>query len=194
MKRAFIIAMEDEAAAIKPALGADDLLIVCGIGKVNAAAAAQRAIDAGADEILNAGFCGGFEPTMKVGDCFEVDGAVQYDFDLAELNHTDVGVLNERADAVIPTSVTGRFPARRLATGDRFSSDERDHALILRLECALRDMEGAAIAQVCEKARVRCRALKCVTNVAGAGAMVGQFNHNREYAFTCLKNAAISWI
>ena len=191
--RAFIIAMPDEAEAVRPALKEGDRLIVSGIGKVNAATATARALCGGADEILNAGFCGGFDPAMKPGDCFEVERAVQYDFDLAELNHTDVGVLDERRDAYLPLAATGRFPARTLATGDRFSSSESDYALLARLGCTLRDMEGGAIAQVCEKAGVRCRSLKCVTNVAGSGAMVGQFNDNRRYCFECLRRAAISW-
>ena len=58
--RAFVIAMECEAEAVRPALRGDDRLYVSGIGKVNAAAATQLAICEGADEIWNAGLCGGF--------------------------------------------------------------------------------------------------------------------------------------
>ena len=51
--RAFVVAMECEAEQVRPFLGEGDVLVVSGIGKVNAAAAAQKAIDDGADEILN---------------------------------------------------------------------------------------------------------------------------------------------
>ena len=51
--RAFVVAMECEAEQVRPFLGEGDVLVVSGIGKVNAAAAAQKAIDGGADEILN---------------------------------------------------------------------------------------------------------------------------------------------
>ena len=41
--RAFVIAMENEAAEVRPFLRDDDRLYVAGVGKVNAAAAAQKA-------------------------------------------------------------------------------------------------------------------------------------------------------
>ena len=47
--RAFVIAMESEAAVVRPFLKDGDRLYVAGVGKVNAAAATQKAIDAGAD-------------------------------------------------------------------------------------------------------------------------------------------------
>ena len=72
--RAFVIAMESEAAAVRPHLRPDDRLFVSGIGKVNAAAATQRAIDAGATEIWNAGVAGGFDPAQAVGDALQDDG------------------------------------------------------------------------------------------------------------------------
>ena len=57
--KAFIIAMENEAECVRRALGETDNIYICGIGKVNAAAATQRAIIEGATEILNCGLCGG---------------------------------------------------------------------------------------------------------------------------------------
>ena len=93
--RAFVIAMECEAASVRPHLKPGDRLYVSGIGKVNAAAATQRAICEGADEIWNAGLCGGFGDDIAVGDVFGVESAVEYDFDLAKLNGTRIGQLNE---------------------------------------------------------------------------------------------------
>ena len=67
--RAFVIAMDCEADCVRPWLGLDDRLYVSGIGKVNAAAATQRAICEGADEIWNVGLCGGFGDDIEVGGC-----------------------------------------------------------------------------------------------------------------------------
>ena len=106
-----VIAMEKEAEAVKAAFGDGFKTIVCGIGKVNAAAAAQQAIDMGADEVLNCGLCGGLDPQMKVGDVYEVESAVEYDFDLAQINGTSPGVLNEKDTpylAAFPTGVPVR--------------------------------------------------------------------------------------
>ncbi|MBQ1345398.1 MAG: 5'-methylthioadenosine/S-adenosylhomocysteine nucleosidase [Kiritimatiellae bacterium] len=206
--RAYVIAMDCEAACVRDRMadafasreygrtvvsgrlgGERVLLVVSGVGKSNAAAATQFAIQSGADEIVNLGVCGGFEPQMKIGDLYEVDRAVQYDFDLAQLNGTAVGVLNERTSPYIPLRTTGRHPAKTLATGDHFNDNTADLPLLASLGAGLRDMEGAAVAHVCETAGVPCRALKCVTNVLGAGA-TGQYAENLARCLAVLAEAA----
>lgn len=206
--RAYVIAMDCEAACVRDRMadafasreygrtvvsgrlgGERALLVVSGVGKSNAAAATQFAIQSGADEIVNLGVCGGFEPQMKIGDLYEVDRAVQYDFDLAQLNGTAVGVLNERTSPYIPLQTTGRHPAKTLATGDHFNDNTADLPLLASLGAGLRDMEGAAVAHVCETAGVPCRALKCVTNVLGAGA-TGQYAENLARCLAILAEAA----
>ena len=159
--RAFVIAMESEAAVVRPFLKDGDRLYVAGVGKVNAAAATQKAIDAGADEILNCGVAGGFDPAMKIADVFEIDRAVEYDFDLAQLNGTEVGVHNERTTP--------------------------------RLGVTIRDMEGAAIAHVCEMNGVPCRILKCLSDVHGQGAMTDQYKANLSKALLSLAKAFPAW-
>ena len=209
--RAYVIAMDCEAACVRDRMadafasreygrtvvsgrlgGERVLLVVSGVGKSNAAAATQFAIQSGADEIVNLGVCGGFEPQMKIGDLYEVDRAVQYDFDLAQLNGTAVGVMNERTSPYIPLQTTGRYPAKTLATGDHFNDNTADLPLLASLGAGLRDMEGAAVAHVCETAGVPCRALKCVTNVLGAGA-TGQYAENLARCLTILAGAAVDF-
>ena len=194
MKRAFVIAMECEADAVRHALREGDRLYVSGIGKVNAAAATQLAICEGAEEIWNAGLCGGFGD-VEVGGVYGVERAVEYDFDLAKLNGTAVGVLDEMETPYLPFSrVEGaelRLPGfrgwRTLATGDHFNDSEADYDLITRtLGASLRDMEGAAIAHVCMRRGVPCFSLKCVTNVAGGGSMTGQYRENKGRCLAAL--------
>ena len=187
MIRAFVIAMLNEADAVRPHLKAADRLYVCGIGKVNAAAATQKAICEGATEIWNFGFAGGFDPAMNVGDIVEISSAVEYDFDLAKLNGTRVGQLNERNSPYIPLAkiVTHRcststfdFDSQTLASGDRFNDSDADLALLKELGATVRDMEGAAIAHVCEKEGVPCHSVKCISDVHGRGAMTEQYLDN----------------
>ena len=191
MIRAFVIAMPNEADAVRPHLKAADRLYVCGIGKVNAAAATQKAICEGATEIWNFGFAGGFDPSMNVGDIVEISSAVEYDFDLAELNGTCVGQLNERSSPYIPLSKIEpflcspspspspfTFTSRILASGDRFNDSDADLALLKELGTTVRDMEGAAIAHVCEKEGVPCHSVKCISDVHGRGAMTRQYLDN----------------
>ena len=206
--RAFVIAMACEAEAVRPVLRGDDRLYVSGIGKVNAAAAAQKAICEGADEIWNVGLCGGFGADIAVGDIYGVDRACEYDFDLAQLNGVAVGVLDGFDTPYLPLSPFPRFPAphvphpapstfppwfkgyRTLATGDRFNDSEADHDLIVNgLKASLRDMEGAAIAHVCWREKVKCLSLKCVSDVAGKGAMTGQYLKNKARCLTILAQA-----
>lgn len=207
----YVIAMEDEAACVIRHLegavesrrfgrrvvagrlrGRPVAVVVAGIGKTNAAAAAQLAIQLGGDgvEIVNAGLCGGFGAAVEMFGLYEVARAVEYDFDLADLNGTAKGVLNERTSPYIPLAVRGRRPARTLVTGDRFTDDESDHAYLTEeLGGELRDMEGAAVAHVCETAGVPCRALKCVSDVAGAGAMLAQYRTHRARCLEILAEA-----
>ena len=191
--RAFVIAMPCEADAVRPHLGADDRLYVTGVGKVNAAAATQKAIDEGATEILNAGVAGGFELAMNIADVYEIDRAVEYDFDLAKINGTKIGVHNERKTPYFTLKTTGRFPAKTLGTGDRFNDNDADLALLAHLGVGVRDMEGAAIAHVCETNGIPCRSLKCITNVVGRGATEA-FEKNLERALQSLSSAIAKWL
>ena len=185
--RAFVIAMRFEADAVEPHLKPGDRLYVAGIGKVNAAAATQKAICEGATEIWNFGFAGGFDPSMNVGDIVEISSAVEYDFDLAKLNGTRVGQLNERDSPYIPlaktesvnsTTTTSDYNFVILASGDRFNDSDADLALLKELGATVRDMEGAAIAHVCEKEGVPCHSVKCISDVHGRGAMTAQYLDN----------------
>ena len=187
--KAYVIAMESEASQVRPALKDGDRLYVAGVGKVNAAAATQKAIDDGADEIVNCGVVGGLDESMEIGDVYEVSKAVEYDFDLTALNGTRLGTHNERTTPYFECRTTGRFPARILATGDRFTNDERDVRDALGLGATLRDMEGAAIAHVCERNGIKCRMLKAVSDVHGRGSMTDQYSENLGKALASLKTA-----
>lgn len=179
--------MASEAKAVYPALREGDRLYISGIGKVNAAMATQKAIDEGATEIVNAGVCGGFDPSMEIGDVFEVVRAVQYDFDLSDLNHTPVGQLDERESPYFDVAIS-QSDGAVLGTGDHFRNGDADLPLLRSLGVTLRDMEGAAVAQVCEKNHIPCRLVKSVTNVQGKGSMTGQYADNLAKALGTLTN------
>lgn len=192
--RAFVIAMEREANAVKPFLKEGDVLYVSGIGKVNAAAATQKAIDRGADEIINAGVAGGFGEGINVGDIFEISSAVEYDFDLSGVNGTSVGQLDEYDSPYLPLVRQGVYKSCRLASGDRFSDKPDDADFIASLGCSVRDMEGAAIAHVSLKNSIPCRSLKVISDVHGKGSMIAQYRENLDFALATLSSALPAWI
>lgn len=195
----FIIAMEKEAVPLFEAMEVErDLkvcgkrvlcgnlygrrcgMIICGVGKVNAAIGAQIAIDElGADTIINIGVAGGLSNKLKVGEIYEISHAVQYDFDLSELNKTTIGTLDECNEAYIPLSPLSLYPLKKLATGDRFNDSNEDFKLLCEvLNADIRDMEGGAIAQVCMHANVKFRAYKIISDIAGSGSTTEQYLKN----------------
>lgn len=197
----FVIAMKSEAAPITDCMqgvqentlcgravyggrlcGEETHVIVCGVGKVNAACGAQIAADLlGAAAIINIGFAGALNSSMEVGGIYAIEYACQYDFDLVQLNGTPMGTLNEFEDRWLPLAVTGGYQRKKLATGDRFNDDRRDYILLTDgFGADIRDMEGGAIAQACINAGVACFIFKAISDVAGSGSTTEQFTHNLE--------------
>ncbi len=160
--------------------GADTAVVVCGVGKVNAAAGTQYAIDClNADKIINVGVAGGLNSGMRVGEIYGIRAAVQYDFDLAELNHTPVGTLNEYDEPYLALDVVDLFEMKNLATADRFNDDKKDYNFItVGLGADVRDMEGGAIVHACKRAGVKCYSFKAISDLAGAGSTPQQFERN----------------
>lgn len=208
--KVFVIAMNNEAECVVSNLenavestlfgrrivrgtlnGEDALVVVSGVGKSNAAAATQLAIqETGTKRIFNLGVSGGLDPAMKVGEIYEVADAVQYDFDLVQINGTEMGTLNERDTPFIPCKAEGRFAAKTLGTGDRFNDNADDSALLKKLGASLRDMEGAAIAHVCETAGVEFVSYKCISDVEGSGSMPEQYMENLKKCLEILTRFA----
>jgi len=198
-----VIAMDSEAEALlsqmeiegisslfgKPvytgkAFGKDVLLVVCGVGKVNAAAGACAAIQKGADVILIFGVAGGLNDRTEVSELYAIDKAVQYDFDCTQLNGSKVGTLDGETENFMPLTVPEKFdfPRRALGTGDRFNDSVKDHDLLTELGCDIREMEGGAIAEVCKYAGIPFISVKSISDVYGSGSTNDQFRKNLKLA------------
>lgn len=162
-------------------------VVVCGVGKVNAAAGAQYAIDVlGAKRIVNIGVAGGLNGGVNVGCIYSVSQAVQYDFDLTELNGTKQGTLDEYESPYLELAVSDIFPLKILGSADRFNDDRYDFKLLTKILGAdLRDMEGGAIAHVCRHANVPFYSFKAVSDLAGTGSTPSQFKANLDM---CMEN------
>lgn len=148
------------------ACGVPFALILTGVGKTNAAAAAMLAIARGADKLLNIGVAGGLSPRAKIGSLWQIERAVQYDFDLSTINGTPVGTLDEYKTPYFPLHTGGKFPTATLATADSFASGQDDTALLESLGADVRDMEGAAIAHIAYAAGVPCTMFKSISDNA----------------------------
>jgi len=210
-RKVFVIAMDNEAAAVTAHLdgiaeetvfsrrvirgtldGEATAIVVAGIGKTNAAAATQLALSLFNPEVLlNVGVAGALHAPMKVAEVYRVRAAVQYDFDLAQINGTKVGTLNEYKEREIPLDLEGNsLPEALLATGDRFNDSQIDYRFLVNdVKADLRDMEGAAIAHVACRAGVKFRSIKSVSDVAGSGSTTDQYLANLKVALASLSAA-----
>lgn len=205
--KCFVIAMKKEAEDIISAMqiskdyslcnkrivlgklyGKEIGVVVCGVGKVNAAVGAQLAIDLlKADEIINFGVAGGLNSSVKVGEMYCVADVVQYDFDLTQLG-SPLGEVEEGLGSFLPLKSSGIYPAKRLATGDRFNDSPQDNALLTKeLRADLRDMECAAIVQTCRHANINCVSFKAVSDIYGNGSTTDQYHENLELCFATLR-------
>lgn len=174
---------------IGKAFGKDVLLVVCGVGKVNAAAGACAAIHFGADVILNFGVAGGLDDKTELTEVYLITKAVQYDFDLTQLNGGEVGTLDGETENFLPLYAPKEldYPRRTLGSGDRFNDSPADHDLLIKLGAHIRDMEGAAIAQVCKYAGVPCVEVKAISDKYGSGSTTQQYQKNLSLAMLNLK-------
>lgn len=174
------------------AYGKETAVCVCGVGKVNAALGAQLLVSKfDAEILLNFGVAGGLNDTTKLCDVYQIGYAVQFDFDLTQLNGTKIGTLDEYKENYLSLStLKAPFPVKKLGTADRFNDSKDDFSLLTNdLQADIRDMEGAAIVQAAYSAKLPVYSVKAISDVAGSGSTTEQFLQNKERALQALQNA-----
>ena len=166
---------------------------VCGVGKVNAALGTQLLVSKfDAEKILNIGVAGGLNDGTKLCQVYQIEAATQFDFDLAQLNGTKIGTLNEYAECYLQLNPfpDGKLEKKRLGTADRFNDSKDDYNLLTQeLEADIRDMEGGAIVQAAYAAQLPVYSVKAISDVAGSGSTTEQFLINKDKALQNLKAA-----
>ncbi len=150
---------------------------LCGIGKVNAAAAAMHLIDDGCDIILNYGLSGGISNIAR-GEITAPDKFLEHDFDLSGIGYklcekplqeyiyyADEKLLNA-AKKVVKNLKKGTA-----VSGDHFICDSKVRDSLKNNFSAMScDMETAAIAYVCSFSGVPFLALRRISDDAGESA------------------------
>ena len=168
----------------------DVALCVCGVGKVNATIGAQLVIDRfHVEKLLNFGVAGGLNDGTKLCQVYQIAKAVQFDFDLTQLNGTKMGTLDEYSENYLPLSTLPlSFPMKNLGTSDRFNDSKADFLLLTEeLGADIRDMEGCAIVQTALCSAMPVYSLKAISDVAGSGSTTEQFLVNKDKALQNLK-------
>lgn len=158
------------------------VLVMSGIGKVNAAVCTQVLIDHFAvDYIINTGCAGAVNPELGIGDILISTDAVQHDMDTSALGDP-IGVIPRLAEsyfkademmiklaqeAATETEEDYKVILGRVASGDQFIGTKEGKAKIKRVvqgDCA--EMEGAAIAHACWLNRIPFVVIRAISDSA----------------------------
>ncbi len=145
--------------------GNNIVLVVSGIGKVNAAVCTQAMIDRfDVDCVINTGVAGGLMDGLHIGDILISADAVQHDMDTSALGDpvatiprlsesyfpADAELIRLAQEAAAESDEEYQVVVGRVASGDQFigtkAGKERIRSIV-QGDCA--EMEGAAIAHAC---------------------------------------------
>lgn len=177
--------------------------VLCGVGMVNAAAAATYLTLTGCDIILNSGLSGGISG-IKRGELTVGTEYIEHDFDLTPLGYPmckkPLQNYIYKADNALLDVLTDIYPEMKrgvIVSGDCFiSSDEKKSFLKNTFNAMSCDMESAAVAYVCEQADIPFAAVRRISDDAGddANDSYTAMNEQRdEVLIELLINAAKSF-
>ncbi len=163
-------------------------LYICrsGVGKVNAAIAAQKMIDLfGVEEIINSGVAGGIAPGIEKNDAVISESLTYHDLTPADIMENyppycryipaDKELIEkalracEKLNADLEKAGKPTFKARVgvIVSGDCFvSSSEKAQSLYREHKALCTEMEGAAIAHVAHAAGIPFLVLRTVSDFA----------------------------
>lgn len=166
----------------------DVCLLKCGIGKVNSALNAMRAIRAFNPRlVINSGVAGGADASMKVGSLLVATEAAYHDVwcgpgcapgqiqDMPERFAMDADALGKCRQ--IPGAEEFRFGL--IASGDRFISTAEEISSIKSIypDALACDMESASIAQACRILGVPFIVIRVVSDTPGQADNLSQYQN-----------------
>jgi len=173
------------------------IVVVSGIGKVNAAITTQLMIDKfSPDKIINVGVAGSLNKGLIFGDVVVAEDLVQHDFDitpfgvkLGQIARMDIFAFPTDAqlkqkivnDIVLPEN---KVVKGRIVSGDQFIDDKvKAEFLANEFEALACEMEGAAIAHVCYLNNVPVCVIRSLSDMAGQhGIAIHSFNDLKNMA------------
>lgn len=179
---------------------AEVVSLLCGIGKVNASAAAMHLVDIGCNVILNFGLSGGISGVRR-GDLCLCNRFLEHDFDLTGIGYKPCEKPSQKyiydADINLIDIFKNILPDVKCGTavtGDRFVCDE-DLRISLKnsFDAMSCDMETAAIAYVCDFSDVPFLSLRRISDDAGADA-VETYREMNSLAEAVLSDLIVDYI
>ncbi|HHW46044.1 MAG TPA: 5'-methylthioadenosine/S-adenosylhomocysteine nucleosidase [Clostridiales bacterium] len=151
--------------------------VLCGIGMVNAAAAAMFLVENGIDIIINTGLSGGIS-NINRGEITIGTQFIEHDFDLTPLGKkpgekpSQKYIYDSDADLLEHYCRLFNFVKKGvMVSGDSFVGDENLRNFLKETWNAMScDMESAAVAYVCDLTGTKFTAVRCISDDAGSDA------------------------
>ncbi len=150
--------------------------ICCGIGKVNAAAAAMHLAESGADLIVSLGLSGGISGVYR-GQVVLGSRFLEHDFDLTGIGYDFAEKPAQEYIYCADEKLTEIFckelncKSGTMVCGDKFVSDEALRDLLKsRFNAVACDMETAAVAYIGHLTNIPFVAIRIVSDDAGSDA------------------------
>jgi len=132
-------------------------LVICGIGKVNAAMATTYCcFNYKPEVIINLGAAGAADKIHLLGENYHINNVVEFDRPSFKTGNPS---------SVRPNILKG-FNKASIATQDKAVLDEKERKNVSTAS-NLVDMEAAAVVQVCKKFKTACYIFKFVSDVPG---------------------------
>lgn len=161
--------------------GKDVCIVVCGVGKVNAAMCALMLIEKyKPDIVLNSGVAGSLSPIVGIGDIVVATKSVEHDMNgtalgdkQGEITFPDGNMMffecNKQASTLL-AAICKEIPDTKvaqgiIASGDIFVSDRKQRFKINdRFGALACEMEGAAIGHVCVRCEVPYGIIRAISD------------------------------
>jgi len=176
-----------------------------GVCKVNAAIAAQILIDHfHTDLIVNAGTCGGMDPSLDLFDTVISTESAYHDVagNILTGFHPwleSIFIPSDPQLLALARSTAGRLQTGyrivfgRTVSGEAFIEDDGRGAINAQFHPMTVDMETAAIAHVCHVNRIPFIAVRCITDTPARRGS-GEFERNCEKASAIAKDVTLALI
>ena len=161
--------------------GKDVCIVVCGVGKVNAAMCALMLIEKyNPNLVLNSGVAGSLSPIVGIGDIVVATKSVEHDMNgtalgdkQGEITFPDGNMMFFECDKQASTllaAICKEIPDTKvaqgiIASGDIFVSDRKQRFKINdRFSAIACEMEGAAIGHVCVRCEVPYGIIRAISD------------------------------
>ena len=161
--------------------GRDVCVVVCGVGKVNAAMCALMLIEKyNPDLVLNSGVAGSLSPIVGIGDIVVATKSVEHDMNgtalgdkQGEITFPDGNMMffeSDKQASTLLAAICKEIPDTKvaqgiIASGDIFVSDRKQRFKINdRFGALACEMEGAAIGHVCVRCEVPYGIIRAISD------------------------------